>query len=234
MTRAADPKTRGKPALTRKRVLDAALKIVDESGPEALSMRAVAREIGVYPNAVYWHVGSRTQLIGAVSTLVFDEVTLPDAREHRWDDWLGLVAREWRAAMYRHPNIAAIAGTQLATTTRAMPIVERILSVLADAGFEDAALINAYNTFVGFLLGWLTVELSREPEPDDSGWKEEFAADLDQIDPNTFPTLARAMPKMRNSAFMTRWDSGQQRPMEESFDAALHIVLVGLRAVAPK
>ncbi|GAA2411808.1 hypothetical protein GCM10010191_21500 [Actinomadura vinacea] len=234
MTKAAKPDAKARLPLTRKAVLDTALKIVDEAGLDALTIRAIARELGVYPNAVHWHVGSRTNLVGAVASRLFDEITLPDPRKHTWDEWLEVVARQWRDAMHQHPNIAMVAGTHLVTTTGAMPIVERILSVLLDAGFEDESLVDAYNAFVGFVLGWLTVELSREPENADRGWKDEFEEDLDQLDPNTFPALTSAMPRMRNAAFLTRWDSGRQQPMAGAFDAALTVLISGLRASVPK
>src|SRR5438445_9330511 len=51
----------GKPAsLTREEIVDAAMTLVDEVGLDALTMRAVADRLGVYPNALYWHIGSRS------------------------------------------------------------------------------------------------------------------------------------------------------------------------------
>lgn len=234
MAKATNLEGRARPSLSRDVVLDAALKIVDESGLESLTVRAVARDLGVFPNAVYWHIGSKTNLVGAVASRLFDGITLPDARKHSWDEWLEIVAKQWREAMHQHPNIAVVAGTYLVTTTGAMPIVERILSVLLDAGFEDEDLVNAYNTFVGFVLGWLTLELSQQPGNDNQGWKEAFEAELDRLDPNTFPTLTSVMPRMRNAAFLTRWDSGRQRPLVSSFEAAVSALIAGLQASLPR
>src|SRR4051794_16987037 len=93
-----------RPSLTRDQILVASLAIVDENGLDALTMREVADRLGVYPNAVYWHMGSRSGLIGAVSTKVFDEIRLPDQRDVTWQDWIGAMAREVRQAMRRHPN----------------------------------------------------------------------------------------------------------------------------------
>ena len=63
MTAAATPRRRGpKRSLTLDQVVDAALDVVDEGGPSALSVRAVAACLGVLPNALYTYVHSRAAL----------------------------------------------------------------------------------------------------------------------------------------------------------------------------
>lgn len=203
---------------------------MDESGLASLTMRELSDRLGVYPNTIYWHLGSRNSLVGAVSTMVFDEIRLPDQRDTTWQEWLKLVAVECRAAMHRHPNLSPVIGAQLATTTRAMPFVERILSVLVAAGFDDELLPHAYNTLLAFVIGWPTLELSTEPEGQDPDWKSQFAGELDDLNPMLFPVLTRAMPNLRNSGFMLRWDSGATRPLDSSFQFALDALLAGLEA----
>jgi TetR/AcrR family transcriptional regulator, tetracycline repressor protein len=222
-----------RPHITREKVIDTALRIADESTLAGVTMRAVANELDVYPNALYSHIGSRAELVSALSMRIFEDVLLPDARGTAWDQWLREVARRWRAAVHKHPNVATLAGTQLPTTSRAMPFVERVLDVLTSAGFPEAELVPAFNAYAGFVLSWPTLELADEPEAAPAGWKEQFGRDLDAVDPNTFPNLARAMPLMRNCAFMTRWDSGRSAPMDESFEFSLDVLLAGLAAKLP-
>ena len=57
-----------------------------------------------------------------------------------------------------------------------------------------------------------------------------FAAELRGIDPNTFPVLTRNLPLLENNAFLTRWESGRDRPMDRSFDVALDVLVRGLRS----
>src|SRR5687768_14777402 len=70
--------------VTRDEIIATALTIVDEGGLSALTMRELSERLGVYPNTVYWHLGSRSSLVGAVSTMVFDEIRLPDQRDVTW------------------------------------------------------------------------------------------------------------------------------------------------------
>jgi AcrR family transcriptional regulator len=217
--------------VTRDEIIATALTIVDEGGLSALTMRELSERLGVYPNTVYWHLGSRSSLVGAVSTMVFDEIRLPDQRDVTWQEWIKAMAGECRKAMHRHPNLAQVIGAQLATTTRAMPFVERVLSVLIAAGFDDDQLPYAYNASIAFAIGWPTLELSTEPEGQDPAWKTQFADELDGLNPMTFPVLTRAMPGLRNAAFMLRWDSGATMPLDASYEFALEIFVRGLDAM---
>ena len=215
--------------LSRDEVLDAALRLVDTHGLEALTMRALAQDLGVFPTALYWHAGTKAQLVAAVSARVFDEVILPNEHELGWEDWLAEVARRWRAAMHRHPNLAPVIGSQLVVSTTALPFVERMVGVLERAGFAGDDLVDAYNGMTGFVVGWVTMELSSEPSDADEGWKGAYAEQLNALSQNSYPVLTRNMSLLENNAFMTRYDSGRARPMDRSFAFALDTFLRGLR-----
>lgn len=216
--------------LSQQDVVDAALKLIDTDGLENFTMRALAKAMGVYPAALYWHAGSKPLLLAAVSTRVFDEVVLPNEHQLSWDQWLTEVVELCRAAMHRHPEIAQVAGSQMVVSATAMPMVERIVGVLERAGFAGRELVHAYNALVGFILGWTSLELSAEPSTVDAGWKEEFSQQLRSLDANAYPALNRHMAWLENHAFMTRYDSGRTNPMDDSFHASWQILLDGLRA----
>ncbi len=216
--------------LSHQDIVDAALKLIDSEGLENLTMRSLAHTMGVYPATLYWHAGSKAELIAAAAGRVFDEVVLPDEHQTGWEEWLEKVANRCRVAMHRHPEIARIAGSQMVVSTTALPMVERIVGVLERTGFTGPALVHAYNALTGFILGWTTLELSAEPSGVDISWKDEFAGQLHALDANAYPSLKRNMKRMDNHAFMTRYDSGRTHPMDDSFQAALKILVAGLRS----
>jgi AcrR family transcriptional regulator len=218
------------PALSREAILEVALQLVDRDGLDALTMRALADRLDVYPNALYWHVGSRSNLIGALSTVVFDEIELPTSPDVHWRDWLTTMIEQCRAAMHRHPHLAQVLSSQLVPTTRAMPFVERTLAALSGAGFTDDQLPLVYNSVIAFAFGWPAVELSSMPAGADATWHEEFAASLDTLSSTAFPTLTRTLPALRNAAFMLRWESGLTAPLDAGHAMALKILLDGLEA----
>lgn len=219
----------GRKSLSRPEIVSAALRYVDEHGLDALSMRALAKEMGVYPTALYWHIGTKAQLVGAATATVLDDILMPADHDMAWDDWLTEVARLCRQAMHRHPNLAPVIGSQLVVTTAALPLVERMLNVLERAGFTGQDLVDVYNAVAGFILGWVSLELSGGPLDIEDDWQEEYAGQLRSVNPNAYPTISRNLELLANNAFLTRWESGRVRPMDQSFESSLELLIRGLR-----
>ena len=64
--------------LTRELIVTTALRLVDAEGMDTLTMRALADALDVYPTAVYWHVGSKSNLATLIAEQVFNELVLSD------------------------------------------------------------------------------------------------------------------------------------------------------------
>src|SRR5213076_2007244 len=108
-----------------------------------------------------------------------------------WDRWLGDVAHLCRNAMHRHPNLAPVIGSQLVVSTTALPFVERILRVLEQLGLDSEDLLHVYNTVIGCVLGWITLELSRPPAAEEDGWQDGYADELQAVHGTAYPMLTR-------------------------------------------
>ena len=52
--------------VTRARIVEVALELLDSDGTAGLTMRALAAKLGVAPTAIYWHVGDKAALLEAV------------------------------------------------------------------------------------------------------------------------------------------------------------------------
>jgi AcrR family transcriptional regulator len=70
--------------LSRERVLEAALRLADEGGIESLTMRKLARELGVEAMSLYNHVANKDEIVDGIVDLVIAEFELP-AAEATWD-----------------------------------------------------------------------------------------------------------------------------------------------------
>ena len=69
--------------LHRRDVVDKATQLLDDYGIADLTMRRLARELGVTPGALYWHFADKQELLGAVSDRIL-EPALPDDADDRW------------------------------------------------------------------------------------------------------------------------------------------------------
>lgn len=218
---------------TERRVLDhdqvvaVALELLDEVGLDGFTMRALADRLGTFPNTVYWHVGNRDRVLALVVDKALSHIAVPAPTQVDWQDWLTLAAHEYRRVLHAHPNTAALVASHVLVSPPTLGLVEAVLSVLASAGYTGSALTHAYNAFVGSLVGWVSVELAttqQEPE----GWQTEFARTLAALGQAQYPTITAHHDQLADQAIALRWHGGSERPLHDSFDAAVRVWLDGL------
>lgn len=222
------------PPLSRERVLAAALALIDQRGVEAFSVRDLARTLGVYPTALYWHVpGGRNALIAGAVTAAVGELAPPDPAGD-WQAELRALFARYRQAVQLHPRIAPVLGAQLVSNASLNPLLlDRILALLESAGFTGQGLFDAYNVVIAAMVSFVTMELAPQPEDDPAGWATGHQERLAQIDGADCPTLARHLPQMANRAFVVRWSSGSTHPLDAGFAAWSEVVVQGLAARLP-
>src|ERR1044072_5427144 len=92
--------------LSKERVLEAAVRLADEGGIEALSMRRLARELGVEAMSLYNHVANKSALVDGAVDLVLEEIELPSSGE--WDEAIRRCAISAHEAFLRHPWACAL------------------------------------------------------------------------------------------------------------------------------
>jgi AcrR family transcriptional regulator len=93
-----------KPAHTRERIAAAALKIADEEGFEAVTMRRVAAELGAGTMTLYHYVKNKRELAALMDDAVMGELLVPE--DELGDDWregLAQIARRTYRSFMRHP-----------------------------------------------------------------------------------------------------------------------------------
>ena len=74
-------------ALTRDRILHTAVRLADRDGPDAVTLRKIAAELGVHVTSLYNHVPARDAVTDGIVELLLDEAKLPTGPV-AWDDWI--------------------------------------------------------------------------------------------------------------------------------------------------
>ncbi|MCW5772301.1 MAG: TetR family transcriptional regulator [Rhodospirillaceae bacterium] len=229
------------PGLSKEGIVAAALALIDAEGLPAFSLRDVARRLGVYPTAIYWHVPGRNALLAEVVAQALRAILPPDDPA-AWQDWLRGLFRRYRAAVRAHPNIAPLIGAQLVSNEGIdAGMIDGILAALTHAGYGGAggaSIVDAYNVVIAAMCGFVTMELAPLPADDPAGWAAALERRVQAIPSLAYPTLARHLPDMANRAFILRWQNGVEAPLEASFEAFIDCVIRGLearaRAVSPR
>src|SRR5689334_14641623 len=110
-----------RPALTRERVVAEALTVISMDGAQALSMRGLARRLGVVPGALYRHVRSKEQLYDLILDAVLAEVDCRTDPALPWTAQVTALAHRLRAVLENHPGIAACSRPVTLSAPRPWP-----------------------------------------------------------------------------------------------------------------
>jgi AcrR family transcriptional regulator len=70
MAKATRGSERREDALSRERIVDAAIELLDDEGEQGLTFRALARRLVTGPGALYWHIASKSELLVAAGDAV--------------------------------------------------------------------------------------------------------------------------------------------------------------------
>jgi AcrR family transcriptional regulator len=132
------PRAEAEPArrlLTRERILHAGLRLIDQQGLEAFTMRKLAQELSVDPMSLYRHFESKDALLDGVAEVLWGEVELPES-EIGWEALLLSMATSLRALAQAHPHAYALLLTRQSLSLAMLRLFDAILELLQRAGFE--------------------------------------------------------------------------------------------------
>lgn len=121
------------PLLSQQRVVDAALRIIDQRGLKALNMRALGAELGVDSSSLYHHFKNREAVERAVLERVLGVAQVPEP-DLDWRVALRNAAYSYRAALLRHPNAAPLLFTAARDRSRTSDYPGAILSATSREG----------------------------------------------------------------------------------------------------
>ncbi|WP_074852807.1 TetR family transcriptional regulator [Gordonia westfalica] len=141
---------------SRTDVLRAARDILREHSLADLSMRRLATELGVRPNALYWHFPNKQTLLAALADDILGAVVIP-ASDLAWDERLQLLATGMRAALLDVPDSAEVVSSSWASGLSTKAITADIVAA-AHAGSLSLRDAEAVSTAVCQLVIGLTIE----------------------------------------------------------------------------
>ena len=206
-------------ALTRERVLKAAIRLADERGIASITMRRLGKALGVEAMSLYNHVANKDDLLDGMIDLVLGEIDLDPAADD-WEAAMRLSAISAHEAFLRHPWACSLILDPSAQ--RVIPArvryMESILGRLRDAGFSPELTYHGYHALDSHILGFTLWEIGHALPAEDpaelvAGFQREFPA-------AEFPHLAEHIEQ-----HMTE---GSHRELGE-FEFGLGLIIDGLK-----
>ncbi|PJE96169.1 TetR family transcriptional regulator [Streptomyces carminius] len=146
-------------SLTPTRLATAALAVIDRDGLAGLSMRTVARELGVSTMALYRYVEDREQLEELVVELVLCAVEAePPPADLPWRERIAILAGRLRDAVAAHPSAVPLTVLHRHTSPGVLRWSETVLAVLTEAGFDGERRVVALRALLGHVVGAIQLE----------------------------------------------------------------------------
>lgn len=228
-TRAKKPAKKARPErrapLGRDRVLDAAMTLADARGLEALSMRELARALGVEAMSLYKHVSSKDALLDGLAERVRSEMSVPEPTLD-WRAALRGQAISSRGVLLRHPWAALLIGSRALPGPARLRSHDATLGALRRAGFPVELAYRAYLTLDSYVSGFVQQELSWPFEPDERPELLESLAP--RVSRRTHPHLVEVMRFVDEQ--MSARPAGETRELAYAaeFEFGLDLLLDGL------
>jgi TetR/AcrR family transcriptional regulator, tetracycline repressor protein len=150
-----------RPGLSKGAIVQAALDVLNDEGMDGVTVRAVARRLGVQAPALYWHVKDKQELVDEMGTAIWRRVSdeLLALGDHvSWRDRLTAFATISRRVLLSYRDGAKVFSGTYLTDDRVLERQESIFEQMVDNGFTVADAVRAFSLLYSFTIGFCIEE----------------------------------------------------------------------------
>jgi AcrR family transcriptional regulator len=209
-------------ALSKERIVEAAIEILDTDGESALTFRVLAGRLATGSGAIYWHVASKNDLLAAAANDVIARVVTDVAGGAGPGEAIRGIALGVFDAIDAHPWV----GTQLSREpwqSAVLQIFEGIGGQLLALGVPAAAQFDCASALVSYILGlagqYAAGARLLAPGTDRSAFLASVAARWAQLDPAEYPFMRQVATQLAG------------HDDREQFLAGIDLILTGIATV---
>jgi AcrR family transcriptional regulator len=196
-------------ALTRDRIVLAAVRVADRRGLSGVSMRTVGRELGVEAMSLYHHIAGKDDLVDELADWIFTRIALPSP-DQPWRAAMIDKATSARTALTRHPWALGLIESRRNPGPALLRHHDAVLGCLERNGFPVALAIHAFSVVDAYVFGFVLSELNLPMEQGESA--EEFVKEIG-LPTHIYPHLSKMLAEQvigQNSSYADEFDYGLQ------------------------
>lgn len=173
--------------LTHDRVIAEALRLADEEGADALSMRHLGQRLGVEAMSLYNHVANKDEILDGIVEAVLSEIVIPSL-EDDWKEAMRRRAISAREVFLRHPwAMGVLESRPQNSSPQRLGYYDAVLGALLNAGFDSRLAVRAFSTLDAYIFGSILQELRLAFDDQES---------LDRIGDDLMRQMAEAYPHL--------------------------------------
>jgi AcrR family transcriptional regulator len=203
--------------------MQAALKLADQGGIEALSMRKLGQELGVEAMAVYYHLANKEQVLDGIVDLVFSQIELPVAGTD-WKSAMRSRAISLHDVLLRHRWAIGMMEARQNAGPANLRHHDAVIGNLRAAGFDSAMVAHAYSLLDGYIYGFALTKMNLPFETPD----EVDVATRRMLEPVAMDAYPNLVAFVSEHIMLPGYD------FDDEFEYGLDVILDGLeRALDP-
>jgi AcrR family transcriptional regulator len=202
-------------------VLRAAIALADEAGVESLTMRKLAKELGVEAMSLYNHVANKDDLLDGIVEIVFSEIEAPPGGTD-WKSAMRKRAISTREALSRHRWAVGLMESRMRPGPANVRLHDAVLGCLRQAGFSVEMAVHAYSVQDSYIYGFALQEngFVQQRASLSLGTDESLSQlMLRQLPPDQYPYIAETV-----GSYVT----GSGYEFADEFDFGLDLILEAL------
>ncbi len=154
--RALEP---ARPSLTRVRIIEGAVKLADDIGVDALTIRKLATSLTVKPMTIYHYVANKEAIVDGMVDEVFNEIDLPSV-DTDWKRAIRERSISARAVLVKHPWAVPLMESRSTPGPATLRHHDAVLGCLRNGGLSVAMTAHAYALIDAFIYGFAIQEAS--------------------------------------------------------------------------
>jgi TetR/AcrR family transcriptional regulator, tetracycline repressor protein len=174
--------------LSREAVLGAARRVADDQGVDHLTMRRLAAELGVTPNALYTYFPDKEALLDALVDDLLAGIEPGDPDEGDWRDGLVRVMDGSRRLLLAHPRLVSVFLARPGLGPNAARLGEISFRLLRRGGLEGDRAVEAFRVLLTYSLGFAAFQAPRL-QVDAAARAETAEAVFAGLPPDRFPEM---------------------------------------------
>jgi AcrR family transcriptional regulator len=214
--------------LSRAEIVQAGLRVAAADGPDAISMRRIATELGVGTMSLYHHIPTKDDLLDLMQDQVMGELVVPaEELAGDWQEALAQISRRTRAVYERHRWMVSAGWERPRFGPRGFAHVEQSLAIMA--GVPPELALQMLGAADDYVIGFVTRRTAEQTAlermgMDEAGYEEALRPHIERLlsdHAETYPHLSRYIGEA--------WDSDA----DARFEIGLRWLLAGMAMALP-
>jgi AcrR family transcriptional regulator len=210
--------TRIRPDLSKDRILDAALVLMERDDEAELTFRRLGAELQADPTACYRHFRNKDELLLALGERLLGEALDEVPEGQPWRETITGMAGAVLRALLRHPRLAVLVSVRTTQGEQEARGIERILASLHEAGLTVGEAVDIWHALADTILAWAGFEATYATLPEEVRRRDSAAwtGSYRRLPADIYPHIAAARPYLQHDY--------------DAFPVAIELMLDGVAA----